>query len=113
MLRRRRHTPYQSVKRSATMDNNPLLPATPWPARTSSRLLDTYVSANVANWMLHSGKQSLWWGPGEGGGALLFSDNAEPIYMARASRIAPFRLPLDPSMARPDEVGSVLRKTFG
>jgi hypothetical protein len=76
----------------ATMDNNPLLPATPVAGADQFRLLDTYVSANVANWNLSFGKQSLWWGPGNGG-ALLFSDNAEPIYMARASRIAPFRLP--------------------
>jgi Capsule assembly protein Wzi len=76
----------------ATMDNNPLLPATPVAGADQFRLLDTYVSANVANWNLSFGKQSLWWGPGDGG-ALLFSDNAEPIYMARASRIAPFRLP--------------------
>ena len=34
---------------------------------------------NLANWNLAFGKQSLWWGPGEGS-AFLFSDNAEPIY---------------------------------
>jgi hypothetical protein len=76
----------------ATVDINPLLPATPVPTTNQFRLLDTYVSANVANWNLAFGKQSLWWGPGDGG-ALLFSDNAEPIYMFRASRVAPFRLP--------------------
>jgi hypothetical protein len=76
----------------ATADNNPVLPPTPVPTTNQFRLLDTYVSANVANWDLSFGKQSLWWGPGDGG-ALLFSDNAEPIYMVRASRIAPFRLP--------------------
>jgi hypothetical protein len=76
----------------ATVDGNPLLPATPIPATNQFTLLDTYASANVANWNLAFGKQSLWWGPGDGS-ALLFSDNAEPIYMARASRIAPFRLP--------------------
>lgn len=76
----------------ATIDNNPLQPPTPISATNQFRLLDTYASANVANWNLAFGKQSLWWGPGEGG-ALLFSDNAEPIYMFRASRIAPFRLP--------------------
>jgi hypothetical protein len=76
----------------ATMDNNPLLPATPVAGTDQFRLLDTYVSANVANWNLSFGKQSLWWGPGDAG-ALVFSDNAEPIYMARASRLAPFRLP--------------------
>jgi hypothetical protein len=76
----------------AAADNNPLLPATPVPTTNQFRLLDTYVSANVANWDLAFGKQSLWWGPGDDS-ALLFSDNAAPIYMARASRVAPFRLP--------------------
>jgi Capsule assembly protein Wzi len=76
----------------ATVDSNPLLAATPVPTTNQFRLLDTYVSADVANWNLAFGKQSLWWGPGDGG-ALLFSDNAEPIYMFRASRVAPFRLP--------------------
>jgi hypothetical protein len=56
------------------------------------RLLDTYVAANLANWDLTFGKQSLWWGPDDGT-ALMFSDNAEPIYMARASRIVPIKLP--------------------
>src|SRR5260370_33278854 len=56
------------------------------------RLEEAYVGANVENWQLTFGKQSLCWGPGEGG-PLLFSDNAEPIYMFRASRIVPLRLP--------------------
>jgi hypothetical protein len=76
----------------ATADNNPLLPPTPVATTNQFELLDTYASANVANWNLAFGKQSLWWGPGDDG-ALLFSDNAAPIYMFRASRIAPFRLP--------------------
>jgi hypothetical protein len=76
----------------AAADNNPLQPPIPVPAANQFRLLDTYVAANVANWNLSFGKQSLWWAPGEGS-ALLFSDNAEPIYMFRASRIAPFKLP--------------------
>jgi hypothetical protein len=86
--------PYSSLARQAiaTMDGNPLLPPTPIRTTNQFQLLDAYVSANVANWNLALGKQSLWWGPGHGG-ALLFSDNAEPIYMLRASRIAPFRLP--------------------
>src|SRR5208282_5201363 len=46
----------------------------------------------LENWQMTFGKQTLWWGPGEGG-ALLFSDNAAPIYMFRASRIVPFELP--------------------
>jgi len=76
----------------ATVDANPVQPAAPFPAASQFRLLDAYAAAKVANWDLAFGKQSLWWGPEEGG-ALLFSDNAEPIYMFRASRIAPFNLP--------------------
>ena len=76
----------------AAMDYNDVLPPTPIPSTDQFQLLDTYVSANVANWDLAFGKQSLWWGPGDGG-ALLFSDNAAPIYMFRASRIVPFHLP--------------------
>lgn len=76
----------------AVADDNPLGPATPFPETTQFRLLDTYVAANLAGWNLAFGKQSLWWAPNYGG-ALLFSNNAEPIYMARVSRIAPFRLP--------------------
>lgn len=76
----------------AEVDNNPLSPLTNAATTDQFRLLDTYVAANVANWNLAFGKQSLWWGPCEGS-AFLFSDNAEPIYMLRASRITPFRLP--------------------
>jgi len=76
----------------ANVDNNPLLPATPVSETNQFRLLDTYLSVNLANWDVAFGKQSLWWGPAQGG-ALLFSDNAEPMYMFRASRIAPFKLP--------------------
>jgi len=76
----------------AVMDANPVQPATPIASANQFRLLDTYVAANVANWDLAFGKQSLWWGPGKGS-AFLFSNNAEPIYMFRASRIAPFKLP--------------------
>jgi hypothetical protein len=76
----------------AIVDNNSLQPPTPVTATNQFRLLDAYVAATVANWDLALGKQSLWWGPGKGG-ALLFSNNAEPIYMLRASRVAPFTLP--------------------
>jgi len=76
----------------AFVDANPVQPAQPVAAVDQYRLLEAYVGANVENWQLTFGKQSLWWGPGEGG-ALLFSNNAEPIYMFRASRISPFKLP--------------------
>ena len=74
------------------MDLNPVQRASPIPEVKQFRLLDTYVAANVAGWDLSFGKQSLWWGPGFGS-ALMFSDNAEPVYMFRASRIAATTLP--------------------
>lgn len=76
----------------AAADDNPVLPATPVAEANQLRLLDTYVSASVENWQISFGKQSLWWGPGAGG-PLLFSTNAEPIYMGRISRATPFALP--------------------
>jgi hypothetical protein len=75
-----------------TLDVNPPRTAAPILATNQFRLLDTYVAAKVADWNFAFGKQSLWWGPGEGS-VLIFSDNAEPIYMFRASRTAPFVFP--------------------
>src|SRR5277367_6830956 len=76
----------------ATLDNTPVQTAAPIPATSQFRLLDTYIAAKVGDWNFAFGKQSLWWGPGEGS-VLIFSDNAEPIYMFRASRIKPFVFP--------------------
>ena len=76
----------------AVADANPLLPAQPVAGIDQYRLLDTYVGVNLEGWQMTFGKQTLWWGPEEGG-PLLFSNNAEPIYMFRASRITPFTLP--------------------
>jgi Capsule assembly protein Wzi/PAP2 superfamily len=56
------------------------------------RLLDAYVGLTASNWELSFGKQSLWWGPGVGG-AMVFTDNAEPINMFRINRVSPFQLP--------------------
>lgn len=76
----------------STIDQNPLQPAAPIAAVNQFRLLDTYVAASFGGWNLSFGKQSFWWAPNEGG-AFMFSDNAEPIYTFRASRILPFELP--------------------
>jgi hypothetical protein len=76
----------------AFADANPVQPAQPVAAVDQFQLLDTYIGANFKNWQITFGKQSLWWGP-DAGGAMLFSDNAAPITMARVSRVAPFRLP--------------------
>ena len=84
--------PLSARQAIAAADSNPLLPATPFPQTDQFRLLDTYVAANVGGMDFTLGKQSLWWAPNYGG-ALLLSNNAEPIYMGRVSRTAPFELP--------------------
>jgi len=76
----------------ATADQTPLRPATPVPAVNQFRLLDTYISANIGGWDFSVGKQSLWWGRGAGG-ALLVSDNAEPMYMFGARPMESVILP--------------------
>lgn len=67
----------------ATADNVPVPSAAPLQAVDRVRLLDAYVAINVGKgWQLSFGKESLSWGPGPGG-SFLWSDNAEPITMAR------------------------------
>jgi membrane-associated phospholipid phosphatase len=70
----------------------PVAPNTPIPAVDHLHLLDAYLAMNLENWQLSFGKQSLWWGPSEGG-PILFSDNADPITMFRINRVSPFKLP--------------------
>jgi hypothetical protein len=85
---------YSSAVRNliSNVDTNPVQPAVPFATVNRLELLDTYVAANVAGWNLAFGKQSLWWGV-DYGGALNFSNNAEPIYMFRASRNTSYVLP--------------------
>ena len=76
-----------------SVDNIPgLPPATPNAGVDRLQLLDAYVGLNVQGWQLSFGKQSLWWGPAEGG-PMMFSDNATPLNMFRINRVSPFKLP--------------------
>ncbi len=56
------------------------------------RLIEGYAGVQFSKFSITVGKQSLWWGPTVSG-PFLFSDNAEPIYMARLSQTSPIRLP--------------------
>jgi Capsule assembly protein Wzi/PAP2 superfamily len=69
-----------------------LPPPTPQPSVSQFELLDAYVGFMVSNWQFSFGRQSLDWGPGDGG-SLMFSDNAAPINMFRINRVSPFKLP--------------------
>ena len=74
-------------------DNWPTGPALPVASISRFRLLDTYVGLNIGNWQFSFGKNSLWWGPSEGGN-MIFSDNAAPLNnMFTVDRVSPFRLP--------------------
>ncbi|MBZ5523748.1 MAG: phosphatase PAP2 family protein [Acidobacteriia bacterium] len=72
----------------AQTDLNPVQPAVPVPAASQFRLLDAYVGFTALGNQISIGKQSLWWGTGEGG-AMIFSNNAEPIDMVRINRTTP------------------------
>jgi hypothetical protein len=76
----------------SNLDGTPVAATGAFSSVNQFRLLDAYAAANVANWNLSFGNQSLWWGPGAGS-ALLFSNNAAPIMMFRANNIVPFQLP--------------------
>jgi len=70
----------------------PIQPDTPTASISRARLLDSYVAMNLSDWQLSYGKQSMWWGPDEGGGMML-SDNPAPLTMFRVNRVTPFQLP--------------------
>ena len=67
-------------------------PSTPTPAVDRFDPVEAYVGMNFDNWQITFGKQSLWWGPDQGG-AMIFSNNAEPVKMIKIDRVSPFKLP--------------------
>ncbi|HEY3618305.1 MAG TPA: capsule assembly Wzi family protein, partial [Candidatus Sulfotelmatobacter sp.] len=74
-------------------DQWPTGPGIPVAAINRFQLLDTYVGLNLGNWQFSFGRNSLWWGPSEGG-TMIFTDNAAPLNnMFTVDRVSPFRLP--------------------
>jgi hypothetical protein len=69
-----------------------LPPHRPIPEVNRTRLLDAYVAFNLKNWQISFGKQSLWWGPSSSG-PLMWSSNADPVWMLRLSQSNPIKLP--------------------
>jgi hypothetical protein len=69
-----------------------LPPGTAQPSVQQFNFLDAYVGLMFSNWQISFGKQSLSWGPGDGG-SMMLSNNAQPINMLRASRTTPLKLP--------------------
>ncbi|HXM94426.1 MAG TPA: capsule assembly Wzi family protein [Candidatus Dormibacteraeota bacterium] len=89
-------TPAPSLSTRETIQQVDLYPQLPpdtgRPSVGQFKLLDAYVGIMLSNWQVSFGKQSLWWGPGDGG-PMMFSDNAAPINMFRVNRITPLKLP--------------------
>jgi membrane-associated phospholipid phosphatase len=74
-------------------DNWPTGPALPVASISRFRLLDTYLGLNLGNWQFSFGRNTLWWGPSEGGNMIL-TNNAAPLNnMFTVDRVSPFRLP--------------------
>ncbi len=55
-------------------------------------LLDTYVGLRLGIYDVTFGKQSLWWGPGTTG-AMLISNNIDPVLMLKINQVEPIVLP--------------------
>ena len=78
----------------ATVDQFPgTPPATGTPSIQQFQMLDAYIGLTLSNWQFSFGRQSLDWGPGEGG-SMMFSYNAAPINMFRVNRVTPLSIPL-------------------
>ncbi|MGH9502869.1 MAG: capsule assembly Wzi family protein [Terriglobales bacterium] len=85
--------PLQARQTIQTVDHLPQLPPDAGqPSVSEFQVLDAYVGFALSNWQFSFGRQSLWWGPGDGG-PLMFSNNARPINMFRINRVSPFKLP--------------------
>jgi len=76
----------------AAGDGVPVPPATGTPAVSQFELMDAYLGMNVHNWQLSYGKQSLWLGTGDAG-AMMFTNNVEPMNMFLINRVAPIKFP--------------------
>lgn len=96
----------------AQLDDNPVQAAHPTAAIDRFTLLDTYALTEVGNWDFSFGKESLWWGPNQGG-SLILSDNAEPIYMFRVARDTPFTLPEFLRWMGPAKIDAFMGKLSG
>lgn len=84
--------PLSARQSIANADALPVAPGASTPSVEQFRLLDAYAGLAFSNWELSFGRQSMWWGPGDGG-PMMFSDNIEPMNMIRLTRVTPFKLP--------------------
>jgi hypothetical protein len=74
-------------------ENWPTAPALPVASISRFKLLDTYLGLNLGNWQFSFGRNSLWWGPSEGGNLILTNNVAPLNNMFTVDRVSPFRFP--------------------
>jgi membrane-associated phospholipid phosphatase len=85
--------PVSALEAIAKMQQLPATPASlPTPGVNRFDALEAYVGMQLGNWQFSFGKQEQWWGADQSG-AMLFSDNAEPIMMFQVNRVTPYELP--------------------
>jgi membrane-associated phospholipid phosphatase len=82
------------------------------PAIDRFRLIEGSVALTVNGVKLSFGRQNLWLGPGESG-ALLMSDNAQPITMFEIDSASPFEFPLLSHWLGPARMTSFLGQLAG
>ena len=70
-----------------------VIPAGPLPQRDQFRMLNALASVHLAGHQIAFGRSDDWLGPATGG-AMTWSNNAEPIYAFRINRIEPLYIPL-------------------
>jgi hypothetical protein len=76
----------------AGVDQTPVRLSTPISGVSRFDPVEMYIGAQLGDFNVTIGKESIWWGPGEDS-AFHFSNNAEPIYMIRAAQTRPILLP--------------------
>jgi membrane-associated phospholipid phosphatase len=85
--------PASALQAIAKMQQLPATPSSiPIPSVNRFDAVEAYVGMQVGNWQFTFGKQEQWWGADQSG-AMLFSNNAEPILMFQVNRVTPSELP--------------------
>jgi membrane-associated phospholipid phosphatase len=76
------------------------------------RLIEGSIGLTLNNVKLSFGRQNLWLGPGESG-ALLMTDNAQPVTMLEMDSVSPFEIPLLSQILGPVRMISFLGQLAG
>ena len=84
--------PPAAINAIALRDAVPAPPDVGVAAIDRPELLDAYLGVNLDNWEISVGRQSIEWGPGPGG-SLIWSDNIQPMNVARIVNPEPLELP--------------------